>query len=404
MKRLHLLLSIGIGTAFLLAAAIAAALWMGGRIPVGEGFAAFADSARARLGLPARRTLPDTAVQADTAGREGIAPDTARDDRDVPEYRNRLTAQAPARKAGRGIIIVGTGQDVRAMMVYGGGPNSGVPYATAANKYKATLGDGVAVYCMVIPTAAAFYCPESMQGYSHAQHPTIRNVHAHLDPDVRAVDVYTPLGQHAAEHIYLRTDHHWTPLGAYYAAERFAEVAGVPYPPLEEYEADTIRRIVGSMYTFTKAAELRAAPEDFIYYLPRNVEYQATFIDYTVDKDGRVTGETAPHAGRFFARYKDGSAGAYCTLMGGDIKTVKVHTSTPGSRRLIIIKDSFGNALPAHLFHSFEEVHVVDFRYFTKNMVRYVRENGITDVLFACNIFNVCSPSFDKKCERLLTQ
>ncbi|MBR1732421.1 MAG: hypothetical protein IJ729_01575, partial [Alloprevotella sp.] len=76
----------------------------------------------------------------------------------------------------------------------------------------------------------------------------------------------------------------------------------------------------------------------------------------------------------------------------------------PGSRRLIIIKDSFGNALPAHLFHSFEEVHVVDFRYFTKNMVRYVRENGITDVLFACNIFNVCSPSFDKKCERLLTQ
>ena len=71
MKRRHLLLSIGIGTAFLLAAAIAAALWMGGRIPVGEGFAAFADSARARLGLPARRTLPDTAVQADTAGREG---------------------------------------------------------------------------------------------------------------------------------------------------------------------------------------------------------------------------------------------------------------------------------------------------------------------------------------------
>ena len=42
-----------------------------------------------------------------------------------------------------------------------------------------------------------------------------------------------------------------------------------------------------------------------------------------------------------------------------------------------------------YLFGSFEEVHVVDGRYFTKNMKEYVRQNGITDILFCNNVFKV---------------
>ena len=56
-----------------------------------------------------------------------------------------------------------------------------------------------------------------------------------------------------------------------------------------------------------------------------------------------------------------------------------------------MLKDSFGNAIPGYLFESFEEVHVVDFRYFTYNIKDYVAENGITDILMANNISQVCS-------------
>ena len=76
--------------------------------------------------------------------------------------------------------------------------------------------------------------------------------------------------------------------------------------------------------------------------------------------------------------------------MGGDIKMTKVVTSTHNGRRLLVIKDSFGNAVPGYLFHSFEEIHVADFRYFTKDVVSYVDENRITDILFANNITNTC--------------
>ena len=72
--------------------------------------------------------------------------------------------------------------------------------------------------------------------------------------------------------------------------------------------------------------------------------------------------------------------------MGGDSKLVKVETPTRNGRHLLIIKDSFGNALPGYLFGSFEEIHVVDCRYFTENMVDYVRSNGITDIVFANNL------------------
>ena len=47
--------------------------------------------------------------------------------------------------------------------------------------------------------------------------------------------------------------------------------------------------------------------------------------------------------------------------------------------------------IPGYLFFSFEEVHVIDSRYFTKDMVAYVRDNKITDILFANNIFKAYS-------------
>lgn len=89
--------------------------------------------------------------------------------------------------------------------------------------------------------------------------------------------------------------------------------------------------------------------------------------------------------------------------MGGDSNQTSVRTSTPGGRRVLILKDSFGNALPGYLFFSFEEIHIVDNRYFTKNMSRYVREHRITDILFANNVFSAYNPNIGKKYIGFLT-
>ena len=117
--------------------------------------------------------------------------------RTAKEYENKLTANENAKIAHAGIIVVGSGEKVRAMMAYGGEPGGGLQYAKIANLYKQTFPE-VNVYCMVVPIAIDFYCPDKVKQRTKSQLPTINNIYANLDEDVKAIDVYTTLGEHAS--------------------------------------------------------------------------------------------------------------------------------------------------------------------------------------------------------------
>lgn len=293
--------------------------------------------------------------------------------------------EIPVRRS-NGIMILGTGSEMRYMSCYGGCSDMGEEYAKTANTYKKVFGGKVNVYLMPIPLAVEFYCPPTAYEWSREQLPVMMHMFDCLE-GVRAVDIYPTLSEHCDERIYSRTDHHWLPLGAYYAAEKFARVAKVPFKSLSNYDPHVVHEFVGTMPKFSKDNAIRRFPEDFVYYVPRGVRYTTTYINYTLDGARKnIIGETEPLVNDFFMKYKDGSAAAYSTFMGGDAKIVKVETSTRNHRRLIILKDSFGNALPGYLFYSFEEIHVIDCRYFNRNMVDYVKSNKITDILFANNM------------------
>jgi len=311
------------------------------------------------------------------------------ENRDLQNYVNQVNNNDKAKVADAGIIIVGKGKNVRALMAYGGGKEGGGGYALACNTYKKTFGKDVNVYCLIMPTATEYYLPEKAASCSKKQLPTIQNCINHLDKEVKVVDVYTVLGKHANEDIYLRTDHHWSPLGAYYAAREFAKVAKVPFKDLKSYTRKVVHGYVGSMYGYSNDIALKNAPEDFVYYVPKDIKYATTYIQYTLDEEFNITAESHPFQTEFFMNFKDGSSGAYCTFMGGDAKITVVRTGNKNGRRLIILKDSFGNAIPGYLFYSFQEIHVIDHRYFTKNMKQYVADNKITDILFANNTFEV---------------
>lgn len=319
------------------------------------------------------------------------------------KYVNRVNPDETCRMLKSGIMIIGTGSNVRAAESYGGRNAGEKEYAQSANKYKRVFGDSVNVYCMVIPSAAAFYTPDKLSGSTRHQGKTIDRIFSYLSDSVKAVDIYSILGKHAAEPIYSRTDHHWSPLGAYYAAMKFAAVAGVPFKDLSWYTKHTVKNYVGTMYMFTKQKEVKDAPEDFIYYTPDSIQYTTTYTNY-VTRKGVAVAEGKTAKGIFFQPVKDGSTGAYCVFMGGDAKITKVETSTKNGRRLIIFKESYGNAIPGYLFFSFEEIHVIDCRYFKKNIKRYVKDNHITDILFANNIARAVLAGTNRSYSKFLTQ
>ncbi len=299
-----------------------------------------------------------------------------------------------------GIAVVGD----RALMLYGGNFGVSKSYAEVINKYKAALGDDVNVYSMIVPTSVEFYAPAEIKPYTNSQLDNINHVIANLSDDVKSVDVYTTLAGHLDEYIYMRTDHHWAALGAYYAAEKFAEDAGVPFMDISEYEMKTVKNYVGTMYGYTGASVLKDNPENFNYYVPNGVEYTTTYYTYILDENGKISGMMEPYEDPFFYRFSDGNSLAYCTFMGGDSKITHVHTDTANGRKLAILKDSYGNALPPFLFGSFEDIYVIDMRYFTYNSIDYFKEQGITDVLFANNAFHAATASTVTYYERFMTQ
>lgn len=280
----------------------------------------------------------------------------------------------PAAEIGEGIIL----DHKRAVCVYGGSFSVGQDYAETLNAYQQDLGSDVQVYSLVAPTAVSYYLPEEYANYTASETENIDNINSYLN-SVKPVDAYNALKPHTAEAIYARTDHHWLPLGAYYAAEAFAKVADVPFASLSDYDTATKKDYVGSMYTYTESAVLLDNPEEFTYYIPKN-KYKTTYYS---------TSFTDPTEGDLLMNL-DGYDNSmyYLVFMGGDDKITHVETDCKNGRTLVIFKDSYGNALVPCLTSSFENIYVCDMRYFELNAIDFCKQVGCTDLLFAMNTFS----------------
>ena len=164
----------------------------------------------------------------------------------------------------------------------------------------------------------------------------------------------------------------------------------MPFAPLSEYERYDVEGYLGKLYGWSdENAEMAKHPETFTYYIPPN-DF-ATYYMNLADTD-------------FFRGYMfvDQSVSeSYSTFMGGDAKVVHVETDVTNGRKLLIIKDSYPNALVPCLTGSFQEIWTADMRFlakmenFSHSISQIVEENGITDVLFCMNTFSAVGENAD---------
>lgn len=263
------------------------------------------------------------------------------------------------------------------VQLYAGGYNQD-RYIRSVNAFAKDL-DGIAqVYSMIAPTNGDFYCPEGYEEYNASQINDISYIERNLGDKVKSVNCYDVLSRHTDEYIYFRTDHHWTSDGAYYAAEQFAKAAGVPFKELNEqnYEKKVIEGFLGSLYGTTSDANLLNDPDDFVYYVPTN-DYKCYYYDMSYNYDGSFP---------FFIKQEPKNA--FGTFMGSDKKIVRIETDVKNGRKLMVIKDSYGDVEIPFYMGSFEEIYVTDVRFFDLNAIDFVKEQGITDVLFTMCTFS----------------
>lgn len=278
-----------------------------------------------------------------------------------------------------GIVIVNN----RAIMLYGGGYGAIELYAESMNEYQRALGEGVQVYSMNIPTAVEYYLPEQYASMSGSESEQAAYMRSCYKDGVKDVNVFEVLRNHKNEYLYLRTDHHWAPLGAYYAAGEFARVAGVPFADISEYERVDRDGYVGSMYGYTQSNTLLENPDVFIYFKPKN-QYTTEYYSPAMVPQGEST---------LFMKWLEESEnpnGLYCVFLGTDDRIAHITTDQKNGRVLMMIKDSYGNAMVPFFTNSFEEIWVADVRYFDVNLLNFVREHGVTDVLVSTCSFSCC--------------
>lgn len=301
------------------------------------------------------------------------------------------------------ISVIGKGKNIRALEVFPGLEylaNSCAAYARRIDAFADAVGSNVKVYSMVVPKSCAFYLSASKK-YGHMWKNS-------LDVDTRIkelmkkaiyVDAYHVLEAHKDEEIYARTDFHWTGLGAFYAGEEFAKVAGVNYAPIGEYNINRRPGYYGNMYNSTNHfAPLKDNPEDLITMVPKasykayyhNVKYQYK-ESYTKNVNYSVF---VPVADKYVT-------GWYETHIGGDLNFVRIETGLKTGRKLFIIKDSYGDAFAPLFMSSFDEIYIADLRYMEVNALNFIKEHGITDVLFGISSNTACT-SLNKNIERIM--
>ena len=265
---------------------------------------------------------------------------------------------------------------------YSGGYNRDY-FVQYINDFARDLGDGIQTYVMTTPTHSEFYTPANFAEYNASQSYVIDYVGARLNDGIININCCPALEQHLAEPIYLRTDWHWQPLGAYYAAGEFAKAAGVPFADISTYERTDFEGFVGSQYSVTtQDARLLNDPETLTYYKPSN-RHTCDYYDTAYNLEFEAWPIFIPGS-------KD-----YSGIFGGDRKIVRIETDVDNGRKLAILKDSYGNAEVPFLVGSFEEIFVIDVRWFDLNAIDFIKEHGVTDVLFSMSTVSATGVNAD---------
>ena len=251
-------------------------------------------------------------------------------------------------------------------------------YAAVINQYSAKLGPGVTIYNMIVPNHFEYGLPEKYKGkVGRDQKPFIDTVKNNLNENVIFVDIHSYIKEHyeKGEYLYFRTDHHWTGLGAYRAYEVFCRYANLKPIPLDSYEKRVSYGFLGTFYSSSMNSELASNP-DYVEYYVSDLPYVQT----------NTSADGSTYSGRLIADRKDGKTNGYLTFMGGDIPLATIKTENTNGKKIIVFKESYGNAFIPFIVPHYEYVYVADIRSFPYNSVDFIKNNGIGEVLFINNI------------------
>lgn len=270
----------------------------------------------------------------------------------------------------------------RAFEMFRGSPAIGAKYAEVLNSYQQLQIPQLQIYSLLIPLALEFEITEKYKHMQSPNRPAIEKIYEALDPSIKKVWAIDEIRQHRNEYIYFNTDHHWTSLGAYYAYRAFCSTANLNPVSLDTVSSKVIPDFLGSLYRLTKDPGLKENVDSVRYYL-----FTSPYKFYI----GNATSATPWIKSSLYAEGAKGS-NSYSVFIQGDLPVVKIETEQKNGRKLIVVKESYGNAFVPYLLNNYEKIIVVDQRHFKGNIIDLINNESINELLFINNLFAAHTP------------
>lgn len=190
-------------------------------------------------------------------------------------------------------------------------------------------------------------------------------------PSGSYVDAQAVLEEHKEEEIYYRTDHHWKTLGARYVYEQWAAQIGLSILPAQQYTVE----ILTEDFLGTIEAKVNCKVESDTI----EAYYPSKEVPYTVVLNRKEKRDTLYDMSYLEGRDK------YAVFFGGNQPLIECSTQRGSGRRLLVVKDSYANCFLSFAMQDFDEVDIIDLRYFNESLREYMENGSFTDILVLYN-------------------
>lgn len=233
----------------------------------------------------------------------------------------------------------------------------------------------IPVYSMIVPNSI-FINQDKLPEYvtSYNQDEVIEEMYLHMG-NIENINVIDSIAQkNKIEQLYFKTDHHMTSDGSYVLYKEFTDELGITY-----YNDFVIEEVSNEFLgTFDAKAQVFNQEKDNIevYKNSYNQDLDRVVYDYEITKS-------------IFNEEYLGKRDKYSYFLNGNNSKVEIYTKQDNGRKLLLIKDSYSHNFIQFICGNFEEIHIIDPRYYRANIKDYVEENDITEVLFLYNISNL---------------
>lgn len=194
--------------------------------------------------------------------------------------------------------------------------------------------------------------------------------------DMDCIDVQEDLIKEKEHYqLYYKTDHHWTSFGAYVAYRKFCQDNNLSYYELEDMDIQLVSdSFLGTLYSKVFPIKKEA---DKIYRINlKNTSHTLRYLD-------KVS------TSLYVDSYLEGKD-KYSYFLGSNEPLIVIENNNlPQGEDILVIKDSYANALIPLLVNNYKVVHVIDPRYYGLGISDYIRENNLSKVLFVYNVNSI---------------